>query len=100
MRWAALIFPVVLQVVTPPVARAANPDFAPPDFRVESHAVANGAELLTIFSSLPDHAGDIPLVSVLRDTLGDNDPDNDRLRYIWVLTSARPTVLQHAAAFV
>ena len=39
-------------------------------------------------------------MSVLRDTLGDNDPDNDRLRYIWVLTSARPTVLQHAAAFV
>ena len=39
-------------------------------------------------------------MSVLRDTLGDNDPDNDRLRYIWVLTSARPTVLQHAAAFI
>ena len=46
------------------------------------------------------HAGDIPLVSVLRDSLGDNDPNNDRLRYIWVLTSARPTLLQHAAAFV
>ena len=96
MHWAALIFPVILPVA----AWAANPDFRAPDFRVERHAVANGAELLTIFSSLPDHAGDIPLVSVLRDTLGDNDPDNDRLRYIWVLTSARPTVLQHAAAFV
>src|SRR6185369_9945584 len=91
-RWAALIFPVV--------ALAATPDVRPPDFRVELQPVANGAELLTIFSSLPENTGEIPLVSVLRDTLGDNDPDNDRLRYIWVLTSARPTVLQHTAAFI
>ena len=91
-RWAALIFPVV--------ALAATPDVRPPDFRVERQPVANGAELLTIFSSLPENTGEIPLVSVLRDTLGDNDPNNDRLRYIWVLTSARPTVLQHTAAFI
>ena len=100
MHWAALIFPVVLPVVWPVTAWAASPDFRAPDFRVERHPVANGAELLTVFSSLPDHAGDIPLVSVLRDTLGDKDPDNDRLRYIWVLTSARPTVLQRSAAFI
>ena len=100
MHWAALIFPVVLPVVWPVTAWAASLDFRAPDFRVERHPVANGAELLTVFSSLPDHAGDIPLVSVLRDTLGDKDPDNDRLRYIWVLTSARPTVLQRSAAFI
>ena len=96
MHWAALIFPVILPVV----AVAATPDFRPPEFRVERQPVANGADLLTVFSSLPDNAGEIPLVSVLRDTLGDTNPDNDRLRYIWVLTSARPTVLQHAAAFI
>jgi hypothetical protein len=102
MRWVTLILPVVALAATPdfgpPVVR--TPDFRAPDFRVERQAVANGAELLTVFSSLPDHAGEIPLVSVLRDSLGDNDPDNDRLRYVWVLTSARPTVLQHAAAFI
>jgi len=96
MHWATLIFPAV--------ALAATPDFQPPDFRVERQPVANGAELLTVFSSLPGgdagYPGEIPLVSVLRDTLRDNDPENDRLRYIWVLTSARATVLQHAAAFV
>src|ERR1700686_1923336 len=92
MRWVMLIFPVV--------AMAATPDFRPPDFRVERQPVANGAELLTVFSSLPDDTGEVPLVSVLRDTLGDNDPDNDRLRYVWVLTSARPTLLPHAPAFV
>jgi hypothetical protein len=37
---------------------------------------------------------------VLRDTLGDDNPDNDRLRYVWVLTSARPTLLQRGAATI
>jgi len=87
MRWAMLIFPVVAVAATP-------------DFRVERQPVAHGAELLTVFSPLPENRGEIPLVSVLRDTLGDNNPENDRLRYIWVLTSARPTLLQHAAAFI
>lgn len=101
MHWAALIFPVVLPVVAlAETPGAPPPDFQGPDFRVERQPVPHGAELLTVFGSLPDHGGEIPLVSVLRDTLGDNDPDNDRLRYIWVLTSARPTILQHAAAFI
>ena len=101
MHWAALIFPVV----APVVALAANPGaltpgFRAPDVRVERRTVANGAELLTVFSSLPGSTGEIPLVSVLRDTLGDNDPDNDRLSNVWELTSAPPTVLQHSAAFI
>jgi hypothetical protein len=87
MRWVTLIFPVVALAATP-------------DFRVESQPVARGAELLTVFSPIPGSSLEIPLVSVLRDTLGDDNPDNDRLRYIWVLTSARPTLLQHAAAFI
>ena len=87
MRWALLIFPVVALAATP-------------DFRVERQPVAPGAELLTVFSPLPENRGEIPLVSVLRDTLGDDNPENDRLRYIWVLTSARPTLMQHAAAFI
>jgi hypothetical protein len=94
--WATLIFQVVVL--------AATPNVRPPDFRVERQPIANGAELLTVFSSLPNQNGEvrleIPLVSVLRDSLGDDDPDSNRLRYVWVLTSARPTVLQHAAAFV
>ncbi len=101
MHWAALVFPVFLPVISwAATPEALTPDFRPPDFRVERKPVADGAELLTVFSTLPEHSGEIPLVSVLRDTLGDNDTDNDRLRYICVLTSARPTVLQRAAAFV
>jgi hypothetical protein len=100
MHLAALIFPFLSLISWAATPDALAPDFRPPDFRVERKPVADGAELLTIFSTLPEHTGEIPLVSVLRDTLGDNDPDNDRLRYIWVLTSARPTILQRAAAFV
>ena len=61
MRWATLIFPW-LPWPQPRISES------------ERQPVANGAELLTVFSSLPDNAGEVPLVSVLRDTLGDNDP--------------------------
>ena len=75
MHWAALIFPVVLPLVALAATPSAPPpDFQAPDFRVERQPVPNGAELLTVFGSLPDHAGEIPLVSVLRDTLGDHQP--------------------------
>ncbi|MGH9593865.1 MAG: hypothetical protein ACRD5L_12300, partial [Bryobacteraceae bacterium] len=73
---------------------------AEPGFRLERRSVASGAELLTVFSSFPESKEEVPLVSVLRDTLGDRNPENDRLRYVWVLTSGRPTLLQNAAAFI
>jgi hypothetical protein len=76
---------------------------ASPDFRVERRPVAGGAEFLTVFGRVPDATDEIdevPLVTVLRDTLGDQDPENDRLRYVWVLTSASPSLLQRAAAFL
>ena len=69
--------------------------------RLETVPVPGGAELLTIFGRARDSQGkveEIPLVSVLRDTLGDADPDNDRLRYVWAHTYARPDILQLAAA--
>ncbi len=72
------------------------------EFRVERHPVPGGSELLTVFGRLADgktaNFDDVPLVSVLRDTLGDENPLNDRLRYVWVLSSASPTLLQRAAS--
>ena len=41
---------------------------------------------------------DVPLLAVLRDSLGDDDPDNDRLRSVWILTSTRPTPWQRVAS--
>jgi hypothetical protein len=75
-------------------------------FRIETLPVGQGAEMLTVFGSLDglNAAGaqdkDVPLVSVLRDTLGDDDAENDRLRYVWTLTYTRPGALQRLASAV
>ncbi|MGA2215846.1 MAG: hypothetical protein ABSH31_21420, partial [Bryobacteraceae bacterium] len=75
-----------------------------PQYRSKSQPVAGGAELVTVFARLPAAAPlgsqnlDIPVLAVLRDSLGDDDPDNDRLRSVWILTSTRPTVWQRTAS--
>ena len=67
-------------------------------------AVGTTAELLTLFcrACSPGSSGrqDVPLVSVLRDTLGDSDPTNDRVFYVWLLTSSRPNVGQRLLSAV
>src|SRR5271154_6856912 len=81
---------------------AAGSQLPGPKLYLESRSVGNGAELLTVFGSIPDKSGtaSVPLMAVLRDSLGDNNSDNDRLRYVWVLTSTRPTLLQRGAASI
>lgn len=83
-----------------------QPAQAKPAFRLERTPVAGGAELLTIFGSLDGlphddkEAAEVPLVSVLRDTLGDENPENDRLRYLWMLTYTKPTLWQKFASAI
>lgn len=74
---------------------AANTDL----FRLERVHVEGGAELITIHARLDGVEASkepnwVPLVTVLRDTLGDSDRKNDRLRYVWPLTYTRPTTRQ------
>lgn len=75
-----------------------------PEYRSESQPVAGGAELVTVFARLNAAAPadsqnpDVPLLAVLRDSLGDDNPDNDRLRSVWILTSTRPTLWQRTAS--
>lgn len=78
---------------------SAEKPFAAPGFRVEKVSVAAGAEVVTIFADQGTKKG-IPLVSILRDTLGDANPDNDRLRYVWLHTFTRPSRMQKMAALV
>ncbi|HKR58737.1 MAG TPA: hypothetical protein VJS64_03305, partial [Pyrinomonadaceae bacterium] len=89
----------------------AQPSDSPPTqrspdelFRLEKLPVPGGAELITIHARLDGLRGSdqqwTPLVTVLRDTLGDNDPENDRLRYLWPLTYTRPGLGQRIAAAV
>ena len=75
-------------------------------FRIEKLPVPGGSELLTIFAR--SEGGDQtigptseqPLVSILRDTLGDDKPENDRLRYVWMLSYTRPSLSQKISAAV
>jgi hypothetical protein len=81
----------------------AKPALNGPAFRLERQAVNGGAELLTIFGKTRQTGGvetEIPLISVLRDTLGDNVAENDRLRYVWLLSATRPTFWQRVASGV
>ncbi|MBV9155655.1 MAG: hypothetical protein JO097_05305 [Acidobacteriaceae bacterium] len=68
------------------------------------------AELLTLFCQSHPSGNDldnvnnsdngVPLVAVLRDTLGDDDPKNDRVTYVWLLTYERPTLPQRMLSAV
>lgn len=94
----------------------ADEEFPRVPLRVERTPVAGGAELLTVFADLrgvvkkrnsnsetsisEEILRDAPLVSVLRDTLGDANPNNDRLRYVWMLTFARPNLFKRVASAV
>lgn len=76
-------------------------------FRAETVKVAGGSEIVTIFAKrtyfdgpMQGPVGEIPLVSVLRDTLGDDKPENDRLRYVWMLTHTSATFGQKLSALV
>jgi hypothetical protein len=60
--------------------------------------VGDSAQLLTLFcracGGSKDTEEDVPLVSVLRDTLGDQNGENDRVTYVWLLTCAHPRMGQ------
>ena len=75
-------------------------------FRIERLKLSGGAELLTIFGRLDgvraagNTNSEVPLISVLRDTLADADADNDRLRYVWMLSYTRPSLIKRVASAV
>lgn len=61
-------------------------------------ATGTTAQLITLScrrcTALPSAETDLPLVSILRDTLGDDDNENDRVTAVWLLGLNRPTVRQ------
>ena len=73
------------------------------DVRVERTEVPGGGELVTYFRTVMDPASgasEVPLVSILRDTMGDANPENDQLRNVWAFTYTRPSVFKRLAASV
>ena len=115
---ASLLFAFLLVIspLLPTVTRAQGPNL--PDsgendpatalsqiLRLECVEVAGGSELITVHAKLAglestEDDNWVPLVSILRDTLGDNDAENNRLRYVWPLTYTTPTVKQRLAAAI
>ena len=111
-----LAFLLVISPLTPTISRAQGPNSSEPEesdptlalsqiLRLERIEVPGGAELLTVHAKLAglestERDNWVPLVSILRDTLGDNIAENNRLRYVWPLTYTRPTTKQKLAAAI
>ena len=108
-----LAFLLVISPLTPTISRAKTPASEENDpaaalsqiLRLERIEVPGGAELITVHAKLAglestEKDNWVPLVSILRDTLGDNIAENNRLRYVWPLTYTRPTTKQKLAAAI
>src|SRR5574338_1168381 len=111
-RSTSFFFAVLLVIspLLPTITRAQGPDIRESEendpatalsqiLRLERVEVPGGAELITVHARLEglnsteastENDNFIPLVSILRDTLGDNNPENNRLRYVWPRTYTRP----------
>lgn len=115
-RFLSLIFALILTCspLGQLLAQAQTGASAPPEtvatnssqiLRLEKVGIGGSAELITIHARLVGLESEkddswVPLVSILRDTLGDLNPENDKLRYVWALTYTRPSVKQRLAAAV
>jgi len=99
-------FASLAQSLPSQIARPEAAEKTEPLFRMERLPVAGGAEILTIFGQLDglkheqNQTSEVPLVSIVRDTLGDDNPDNDRLRYVWMLTYTKPSFGQRLASAI
>jgi hypothetical protein len=76
-----------------------------PNVRVNRENVQGGAQLVTLFvpapyDLAPAYPAGIPVISYLKDTLGDPDPENDRVRLVWVLTAGKPSHLRQVLSAV
>src|SRR6185436_6583636 len=112
-----LAFLLVVSPLSPTIIRAQGPNIPEAAeendpasalsqiLRLERIEVPGGAELIIVHAKLvglesTQNDNWVPLVSILRDTLGDNDAENNRLRYVWPLTYTRPTIKQRLAAAI
>jgi hypothetical protein len=71
---------------------------SPAAYYWQAEPAGENAQLLTLFCGscgpASDGRRDLPLVAVLRDTLGDENNGNDRVTYVWLLSYSRPTIGQ------
>jgi hypothetical protein len=102
---ASFAFSADFPTRTPASWRQAAPHPAASYYWAVTPVAGAGAELLTLFGRFDGPgqllaAENVPLVAVLRDTLSDSNPDNDRLRYVYLLTLNSPNIGQRALSAV
>ncbi|MFL6353094.1 MAG: hypothetical protein ACJ74Z_14770 [Bryobacteraceae bacterium] len=107
MLMAFLYAASILHAAEVPGTRLENtilPEIGQPTYYWQATAVGHSAQLLTLFCRSCESANElragVPLVTILRDTLGDNDARNDRVSYIWLLSYARPNLGQRLLSAV
>ena len=81
-----------------------NPAPAAVGYFWEIQPVGGSAQLVTLFCQPCDHSPgssrELPLLSFLRDTLGDNNSANDEISYLWLLSSTHQNIGQQLLAAV
>jgi hypothetical protein len=102
---SGLAFSADFPTRTPASWRQATPHAASSYHWTITPVAGAGAELLTLVGRFDGPgqslaADNVPLVAVLRDTLSDPNPDNDRLRYVYLLTLNRPNIGQRILSAV
>ncbi len=101
--WLGLILPVGVATPATVAIERAESGRGSQKFYWKSSRAGDSAQLLTLFCrecAAPGGKKDVPLVSILRDTLGDEDSDNDRLSYIWLLSYSRLAIGQRMLAAI
>lgn len=75
-----------------------------PGYYWKATPVGSTAQLLALVCHFCPPGGtaqqDQPVIAVLRDTLGDNNPENDRVTYVWLLGYSHPNVGQRILSAV
>jgi hypothetical protein len=100
-----ILTPISFAAVEPDPVIISPETHSPGALRVETVRVSECGQLVIFFEKLSaggQNAGksEMPLLAVLRDTMGDADPASDRLRQVWVFTYAAPSPAQRIAAGV
>jgi hypothetical protein len=92
-KWIG-VFSTLFAFANSPLVRPAQ-ESVPSTYYWKSSPAGQSAQLVTLFCRSCEDASasgrDIPLVSVLRDTLGAVHSENDRISYVWLLTYSAPS---------
>lgn len=79
-----------------------NQEHRDSNVRLEMKSLPGGAELFTLLarSGKEDEPGEIPLMSILRDSMGRPESEVHRFRQVWLYPQSQPSVGQRVASAI